>query len=94
MNALSFLKLTYYYFLTQNLFPPDGYGHLCVSLHCTAVCGSNKHGPHLHTGQPLPHAGESELRRDVVHNHHAVGLAEELLGDAAVPAGGGGANSR
>jgi len=47
-------------------------------------------GAYLHAGQPLPHAAEAGLRRDVVHHHHRVRPAEELLGDAAVPAGGGG----
>lgn len=46
----------------------------------------------LDARQPLPDGCEALLGSDVIHDDHTVGLAEELLGDAPVPAGkrGGG----
>lgn len=40
----------------------------------------------LDVSEPGFDGPEALLHRDVVHHHHAVRLAEELLGDAAVPA--------
>lgn len=49
---------------------------------------SRKGTAHLHTAQPLPDRQEGLPGCEVVHNNHAVGLSEELLGDTAIPAMG------
>lgn len=42
---------------------------------------------YLYTGQPLSYRSEALLISDVIHDYHTVSLAEELLGDAAIPEG-------
>lgn len=39
----------------------------------------------LDVGEPGFHSLEALLHGDIIHHHHAISLAEELLGDAAVP---------
>lgn len=39
----------------------------------------------LDVGEPGSHGPEALLHGDVVHDHHAICLAKELLGYAAIP---------
>lgn len=55
---------------------------------------SRKGTAHLHAAQPLPDRQEGLPGCEVVHNNHAVGLSEELLGDTAIPATGEPASGR
>lgn len=40
----------------------------------------------LDVGEPGFHSLEALLHGDIIHHHHTICFAEELLGDAAVPA--------
>ena len=57
-----------------------------LDLHTRGGAPPEGEEPHLHVVQPGFDGLEALLHRDVVHDHHAVRLPEELLGDAAVPA--------
>lgn len=61
-----------------------------MSLVNLLLQGSKRAGAYLNTGQPLSDGREALLSCDVIHHKHSVGLAEELFGDASIPAGGAG----
>lgn len=70
--------------------PAASWGKRSVSDHETAITTQlfKRWGQrsYLDISKPGFDGPEALLHRDVVHHHHAVRLAKELLGDAAVPA--------
>lgn len=55
-----------------------------LTLHTQQIRGLSC-GSDLDIDEPRLHGIEALRHGDVVHQHHAVRLAKELLGDAAVP---------